>query len=501
MDLSFDKLALITEQLLRKVVNSPGIGSYKPHASQAKFHFSNAKEKLYIGGNRCGKTVAAVTEAVMWLTGEHPYRTDIPPPPIRGRCVAVDIEDGIKKIAIPEFQKWVPLSYLKNQSWDDSYDKQSKTLYLINGSFIEFMSYEQEQQKFAGTSRHFVMFDEEPPEDIYNECLMRLVDTNGSYWISMTPMLELTWVQNRIYEPWLRDDKSIFVLEVQTSENPYVSQEAMDRLTRGLDEDEQATRRGGKFITRTGLIYGESFDPRYFDKGGNLLPDITGKDFSFFKKSWGHFVCMDHGLVNPTVFLFCCFNNDDTIIVYDELYISGKTDRLIRHNALRFQARVEELGIEPIYNVGDPSIAIRNPQQGTSVQTEYAEHGVGIALGNNNVQAGIARIQNRFNLRKLFISDKCFETCREIANYRWDRFATAKLAARRNKKEVPLKKDDHCMDALRYGVVSRPAMEGETDLPVGNILGASIAGEPDFDFSLFETSAETPHDEMLGVVW
>ena len=101
------------------------------------------------------------------------------------------------------------------------------------------MSYEQDVEKFAGTSRHFCAFDEEPPEDIYNECLMRLVDTDGSYWISMTPLIEMTWIKDRIYDPWAGGDQSIYVLEVDTEENPYISIQALDRFTRGLSPEER----------------------------------------------------------------------------------------------------------------------------------------------------------------------------------------------------------------------------------------------------------------------
>src|SRR6187402_1282362 len=198
---STSSLQLLVEKSLRNTAINPGLFAYKPHPSQEKFHRSTANEKLYIGGNRSGKTVGGVTEDIQWLTGNHKYRIDLPEPPIRGRMVAVDIEDGIKKIALPEVMRWTPPSSLKNGSFEDSYDRQSRTLTLMNGSFLEFMSYEQDVAKFAGTSRHFTHFDEEPPEDIFNECLMRLVDTDGSYWITMTPLIELTWVVDRIYEP------------------------------------------------------------------------------------------------------------------------------------------------------------------------------------------------------------------------------------------------------------------------------------------------------------
>lgn len=496
--LSFTQVLEQTELLLLQYAQTPGIKAYKPHDKQIIFHQSESKEKLFIGGNRSGKTVGSVAEDIMWLTGEHPFRDNLPPPPVRGRIVAVDIEDGIKKIILPELAKWTPMSALKNHSWEDSYDKQSRTLTLENGSFVELMSYEQDVPKFAGTSRHFVHFDEEPPEDIFNECLMRLVDTDGSYWIAMTPLIEMTWVDKRIIEPWKEGDNSILVIEVNTDENPHVKQGAMDRLTRGLSDEERETRRTGKIISHTGQIFAGHFSARDAEDGGNIYPDIL-QDFDEYRNRWGHFVCMDSGYANPTVFLFCCFNGNEDIIVYDEIYLQ-------RHSVSQlsqiFLQRCETVGVYPVYRVGDPSIRNTNAITQTSVQTEYAEHGVPIALGNNDVRAGILRMQNRFEARKLFISIRCKETLKEIPNYRWDRFASAKIAARRNKKEMPIKKDDHCMDALRYGVMSRPVLEGEEEVKFGNVFGAIEAKDPNLDYELlFPNQEEKFFDEQLGIDW
>jgi phage terminase large subunit-like protein len=485
--ITFDQVALLAEELLRKASISPGIQAYKAHPSQEKFHRSIAKEKLYIGGNRSGKTVATVTEAVQWLTGEHKFRTDVPPPPIRGRGVAIDIEDGIKKIILPELAKWMPQSFLQDGSWEKSYDKQSRTLTLNNDSFIELMSYEQDVEKFAGTSRHFTFFDEEPPEDIFNECLMRLVDTDGSYWISMTPLIEMTWIKDRIYDPWSGGDKSIYVLEVNTEENPHIQIEALDRMTRGLSPEEREARRKGTFITHTGLVYAGAFSAKDYLDGGNVLDDILNHKFKEYTNHWGHFSCMDHGFANPCVFLFCCFDGDGNIIVYDELYESRK---IVKEMSQLYTQRIETLGVRPVYCVGDPSIRNTSPITRTSIQTEYMEHGVAISLGHNDIRAGITRMQNRFQKRRLFITRRCEHTLKEIGSYRWDRFASSKIEARRNKKEVPLKRNDHCMDALRYGVMSRPAYEEEQETPVGNILGAAVAGEYDLDYELMFSNKE-----------
>ena len=155
------------------------------------------------------------------------------------------------------------------------------------------------------------------------------------------------------------------------------------------------------------------------------------------------------GTLIATVFLFCCYDGQGRIIVYDETY---ETRKIVKGKCICYIYNGESLlRIRPIYVVGDPSIQNTSPITRTSIQTEYMEYGVPVALGNNDVRAGLARMQNRFYKRMLFITRRCGHTLKELENYRWDRYASYKLEARRNKKEVPLKKNDHCMDALRYG--------------------------------------------------
>src|SRR4030095_13273821 len=191
-------LAQINAGIKRQAV-SPNLYAYVPHEKQRLFHQSTKHTKLYIGGNRSGKTTGGVTEDIFWAIGKHPFRK-VPDTPTRGRVVAVDFIQGVEKIILPEFGRWVPPSYLINGSWEDSYNKQLRTLELTNGSFIEFMSYDQDLEKFSGTSRHYVHYDEEPPKHIFNECQARLIDTDGSCWLTMTPVEGMTWVFEDLFD-------------------------------------------------------------------------------------------------------------------------------------------------------------------------------------------------------------------------------------------------------------------------------------------------------------
>jgi len=164
---------------IRNQVLRPNAYGYQPHIKQAEFHQSDARKKLFIGGNRSGKTVGGAMEMVWWLTGKHPY-IETPPLPIRARAISVDYVNGVEKIIKPEVARWMPANELLGGSWEKAYSKEMRILTLANGSTLEFMSYESDVDKFAGTSRHCCWFDEEPPREIYIECLQRLLDTHAS---------------------------------------------------------------------------------------------------------------------------------------------------------------------------------------------------------------------------------------------------------------------------------------------------------------------------------
>lgn len=64
-------------------------------------------------------------------------------------------------------------------------------------SLVGFKSYDQGRKKFQGTAKHVIWLDEEPPEDVYDECMMRLMTTDGLMLCTFTPLEGLTKVALR----------------------------------------------------------------------------------------------------------------------------------------------------------------------------------------------------------------------------------------------------------------------------------------------------------------
>ena len=55
-------------------------------------------------------------------------------------------------------------------------------------SCLSFKSYKQGRGSFEGTAKHVIWLDEEPPEDIYAECLLRTMTVGGILYLTFTPL-------------------------------------------------------------------------------------------------------------------------------------------------------------------------------------------------------------------------------------------------------------------------------------------------------------------------
>lgn len=456
---------------LQQASYAPNIKKYVPHERQRQFHASLKQKKLYIGGNRSGKTTGGVTEGIWRATGRHPYRPDLNAlGPTRGRVVAVDFINGVEKIIFPQYKQWLYPSAIRGGAWETAYDKSTRTLNFSTGSFIEFLSYDQDLDKHAGTSRHWIHFDEEPPHPIYVENMARLIDTDGDFWITMTPVEGMTWIYDELYEPFIgKDDSPVEIIEINSRENPYLKEKAIDSFTGSIDDNEETARIQGGFVRKGGLIY-KNFDPTV--GGLHVLRNEIEHPAEVFKgKDWLWFLGLDHGLNNPTAALWVAFDRNGYGVQFDEHY---KNELTVEEHAAIINARIKEHGRRPDIFVCDPSMANRNAITKTSVLEEYTKWGLHFVSGNNDVKSGIIRVKKYWKPRKyvgrrpdffkefpqefplLMISPKCEKTIWEAKRYRWKTYRDKKLQYENNPYDEPHKKDDHAMDALRYIIMHQP---------------------------------------------
>lgn len=61
-------------------------------------------------------------------------------------------------------------------------------------SHLILKSYDQRRESFQGTEQDVIWLDEEPPIDIYTECLLRTMTTDGLVYVTFTPLMGLSEV-------------------------------------------------------------------------------------------------------------------------------------------------------------------------------------------------------------------------------------------------------------------------------------------------------------------
>jgi phage terminase large subunit len=156
---------------------------------------------------------------------------------------------------------------------------------------------------------------------------------------------------------------------------------------------------------------------------------------------------LDHGLTNPTAVLWGAIDYDGKIYIFDEHYEAGKL--ISYHSAqIKLRGNASTRFIDPsCFN----KIASQNRIY--SIAEEYADNGIQFQPANNEVLAGINRVNEYFKSDMLFIFKNCTNTIREIESYKWKEL---KPGSEHNRPEEPVKRNDHAMDALRYLVMSRP---------------------------------------------
>jgi len=460
-DIRIATLRLLEEKKRRMRDN--GIRYYIPQVQQMPFHLSTKRIRAIFGGNRSGKTVAGATEAVWYSTGTHPYK-DMPVPNF-GRIVGTDFVNGIERVILPEIKKFMPKSMLVGGSWDKAFSKENKTLTLINGSTIEFMSYDQDIDKFESASRHWIWHDEEPPHGIWKANQVRLLDTRGDAWLTMTPIKGMTWVYDEIYEQaGIKKNIEIFVLD--TYDNPYVDNEALDDLVDGLDSQEKEARIGGKFVQMSGLIYKE-YNPEIHNIGAFPIP-----------KHWPRVQSIDPHPRIPTVavyvavapvsyFIAECYKNNikipenlpegDVYIVYDEVYPDESL--LISETAELMHAK-EGKDARIVYRLIDNSANTPDPILGTTIKREFEKYGIRTILAQKDIPNRIFAVRAKLKGPSLFfMSELVPKTMWELRHYAWDDYKIGKDY--KDPKEKPKKKRDHAMDNLGYICMSKP----KYDLP------------------------------------
>lgn len=407
------------------------------HLKQLAFHKCPKRNRWVFGGNRSGKTECGAVETVWMARGVHPYRQNRKN--VDGWVVSLS-RDVQREVAQQKILKYLNPDWISDITMvsgrQDSPESGVIDCITVNNAFggkskIYFKSCEMGRSKFQGASLDFVWFDEEPPEDVYTECVMRVMDKKGDVFGTMTPLLGRTFLYDRIYLND-RSDPQVWYEFMEWADNPFLDKEETERLTKTLSEDELSSRRYGRFSSLKGAVYPE------FDERVHVIEPFD------VPKEWFDKISIDPGLKNPTSCHFYA-NDGEKVYVIAEHY---ERDKPVDYHCERIKSIAESLGWPKDKNgriraIIDSAATQRTLAAEKSVSQLFEENGIATDTRvNKDVFGGISRVKSLLTgdgkTPDIYIFSGCENMIREFKGYRW------------GDGESPVKKDDHAMDELRY---------------------------------------------------
>lgn len=460
---ALDLFGIATEEIERSVSSKPNILNYVPYPEQERFHRSTKPGRYVSGGNRGGKTDAIVVDAIWWATNTHPYTTRPEKwgaGPIQIRFIVVDVVKGVEQFILPKLRRWLAPSMCIDGSFDKSWDPRALLFTFANGSTIDFLTHAMDMSKFGGVPRHLIYFDEIPPQNLFVESMMRLIDYDGFWAIAATSTEGLGWTYEEIWEPAVEGDEKVAsyvdTFNFSMAQNPYLQAEHIDRFFIGASKEEREIREEGTFVAKSGLIF-----PSFSNSPGMYVLD----EVFIPPKNWDWFTSVDFGFNNPTAWLWHAVGPKGQIITFAEHYQRMWT--VPEHAAVVHQMEAD-FGKVPEIRTGDPAGKQRNGITGTSYITEYADKGIYIGVEGvpHEVSIGIEKMQQYFKFRDdspwgfgkpyWVINPTCPYFIRELKKLRWASYTSDSLNYASNKQETVHKKDDHAFDSARYFATLQP---------------------------------------------
>lgn len=263
------------------------------------------------------------------------------------------------------------------------------------------------------------------PKSFVDQALARCSVDGSRFWFNCNPESPAHW----FYADWIQQTKQkrALYLHFTMKDNPALSKTIRKRYEALYSGIFYKRFIRGEWTIASGAVY-DMFDDSKHVKDTN----------ENFQRSY---VAIDYGTQNPCVFLLFragmragkTFRHIAKEYYHDGRKSGQKTDRQYSKD---LQAFCQGEAIESI--IVDPSAA--------SLIAQLRQDGFRVIPGRNNVLSGISAVSTGLAEQTLTISPGCQQTIREFGGYVWDTKAVERG------EDKPLKIDDHCMDAVRYGV-------------------------------------------------
>lgn len=397
------------------------------------------RERVFLAGNRVGKTVGAGVEWTYHLTGEYPnwwtgYRFTRPItllvagdtlPNTRDILQAKMLggtTDKPEKIGTGLIPGRMITGFVRNPHVPGAIER-AYIKHASGGESVMWLrSYEQGRVIFQGFELDGFWPDEECPQDVYEEGQVRLMTSMGLSTLTFTPLEGLTeLVESLMSDEETAEAANRTIISCGWDDVPHLSETAKAQMLAKLPPHQRDARTKGIPQLGSGAIY-------------PVLPeDIEVDDFAI-PLHWSKGYGMDVGW-NRTAAVFLAWDRDsDVMYAYSEHY-RGQAEPIVHSTAIKARG---------LWLTGaiDPAARGRQQSDGDRLFDLYRNppNKLNLQIADNAVEAGIYQVWSRLSTGRLRVFKSLRNTMSEFKVYRRDKVGKV------------VKKNDHAMDALRYAV-------------------------------------------------
>lgn len=310
-------------------------------------------------------------------------------------------------------------------------------------SRLVFKSYDQRRESFQGTEQDLIWLDEEPPLDVYTECLLRTMTNDGMVLLTFTPLLGMSEVVLQFLPGGKLDETAKgtkFVVMATWDDAPHLSQTAKEELWASIPPFQRDARSKGIPQLGAGAIYPVPESDLLVDPF--QIPD-------YWPQGYG----MDVGW-NATAALWGAWDREKDVLYLSHAYKRGQAEPDVHSTAIKRPG-------EWIPGVIDPASRGRSQKDGSRLIEDYRNLGLKLEFAQNAVEAGLHEVWQRMVTGRL----KVFKTLADwLAEFR---------LYRRDEKGRVVKENDHLMDCMRYLVQSG----------LGKLVTKPVAPPPEGQYS------------------
>jgi PBSX family phage terminase large subunit len=364
--------------------------------------------QAFIGGVGSGKTVGGLIRMAAHVTEWNPGSMG---------AIVTPTSYGIKNAILPKLERWGFLD-----TWDyKGPQSEAPGLHTPNGTriLLESANNERKIERLRGFDLAWFWLDEAAyvPERAWDVLTGRLrVGEYRNAFVTTTPA-GYNWVYERFHPESDRQLQSLnAVLGVPSYANPHLPIDYREEILGEYEGRFYAQEVEGGFVQPAGLVY------PWFDYESHVIDTVDANVRRvFYGVDWG----FDP---HPACILAIGHTTRGEYVVLGEHYEKRNTDLDLAKRATQM---VEEYGHGPFYC---------DPSEPSNIET-FERHGLDARKADNSVEPGIQRVTAHAS--DLRIVSTCQAVINEFGTYTY-----------KEGSDEPVDKNDHAMDALRYGLLT-----------------------------------------------